>query len=310
MKIVVVGLGGVGGVVGGRLAAGAGPEHQVVFWCRGETLETVSEKGLNVLDAEGEITARPFLATHDASEVGTADLMIFATKGYHLEPAAKETASLATEKTTVIPLLNGVGAPSVLEKHLPESDVLGGCIYVSAHVERPGVVRQVGAVQRVLFGKKGIGEANNRERYGSIEQILKKSGAAVTLTDRIDVEMWAKFIFLSPFAGVTTLYRRNISEVLADNENFETVNRLIGEIEALARAKKIGLSEDIAALTIEKARSFVPHTKTSMQLDQEKGRTTELETLIGYVCREGEAEGVLLPAHNALYKELKKICKV
>lgn len=311
MKILVVGLGGIGGIVGGRLAAGLAdsPEHEVIFWCRGKTLSTIQAEGLSILGSEGRMTVRPTLATHSVDEVGHADLIVFATKGYHLDAAAQELASLATSKTTVIPLLNGVSAVSVLEKRMPQSDVLGGCIYISAHVENPGTVRQVGAVQRILFGKKGISEAENRTRYAPVEQILKKSGINVTLTERIDVEMWSKFIFLSPFAGTTTLFRRSISEILADGESFETVTRMIAEIEAVGRAKGVDLPENIAGLTVEKARSFAPYTKTSMQLDQEKERPTELESLIGYVCTEGKTLGVPVPTYDTLYKSLKGICK-
>jgi 2-dehydropantoate 2-reductase len=262
------------------------------------------------VDDKGEITVRPAAATHQIGEVGAADLIVFATKNYHLEMAARELAPLVTKKTIAIPLLNGVNAPSILERCLPESDILGGCIYISAYVERPGTVRQVGAVRRVLFGKKGISEAENRRRYDSVEQIFRNSGITVVLTGQIDVEMWSKFIFLSPFAGVTTLYGRSISEILADKSNFETVTRMIHEIEALARAKNIALPKDIAGLTIEKARSFAPLTKTSMQLDQEKDRMTELESLIGYVCREGETLKVPLPTYEAVYGDLKKICKI
>ena len=311
MKIVVVGLGGVGGITGGRLAAGLSddPNHEVVFWCRGKVLDAILEKGLQILNNGGKTTVRPTLATCNVADVEGADLLIFATKGYHLDLAARELVPSVTPKTAVIPLLNGVSAASVLEECLPKADVLEGCIYVSAHVERPGTVRQVGTVHRIFFGKKGISEADNRIRYGNIEQVFKKAGLNAALTERIDVEVWSKFIFLSPFAGVTTLFRRSIDEALHEDESFETVKKMIREIEGLARAKNVGLPDNIADITIEKARSFAPSTKTSMQLDQEQGRPTELESLIGYVCREGKNLGVSTPVYENIYGNLKAICK-
>jgi 2-dehydropantoate 2-reductase len=308
MKIVIVGLGGVGGIVGGRLAAGlADSAHEVVFWCRGETLKAIRAEGLQILNGSGRMSICPTLATCSTGEAGRADCLIFATKGYHLETAARDVAPLAAGGAVVIPLLNGVSAVPVLEKYLTESDVLEGCIYISAHVEHPGVVRQVGTVQRILFGKKGISEAENRTRYSSIEQVLKKSGIQVTLTERIDVEMWSKFIFLSPFAGLTTLLGRSVDEILTDAKSFSTAACLIGEIEAVARAKGVNLPENIADITIEKARAFAPGTKTSMQLDAEKGRATELETLIGYVREEGRTLGVPVPAYESLYDSLRNL---
>jgi 2-dehydropantoate 2-reductase len=84
---------------------------------------------------------------------------------------------------------------------------------------------------------------------------------------------------------------------------------MIREAEALGRAKNVDLPENIADITVEKARSFAPLTKTSMQVDREKGRPTELESLICYVCREGKALNVPVPTYNTVYEGLKNICE-
>ena len=299
-------------MVGGRLALGlaGSPEHELVFWCRGQTLSAIKEKGLELFAQDGNFTARPFLATNSVDEVKSADLLVFATKNYHLQTAARELAPVANSNTVVLPLLNGVSAPATLEKQLPKCDVLGGCIYVSAFVERPGVVRQVGSVLRVIFGKKEISEAENLTRYGAIDQVFKKSGINTTLTERIDVEMWSKLVFLSPFAAVTTLYNRSIGDVLSNEESFGVVKQMIHEIVAVAGAKNIELPKNMSDITIEKARSFEPSTKTSMQVDHENGRQTELDSLISYICREGKAKNIPMPAYEKVYDGLKAICKV
>ena len=312
MKITVVGLGGVGGIVGGRLAAALAdaPEHRVIFWCRGDTLKNVRENGLRLTGPDGTHVAHPALATCDPAEAGATDVLLFATKGPQLEEAARSTLPLVSSATRVIPLLNGVSALGTLERVLPPCDLLGGCIYISSHIESPGAVRQVGAVQRLLFGNAKISEAENRMRHSDLEQVLRKSGLQVTLTERIDVEMWAKFLFLSPLAAVTTLYHRTIGEVIEDPEGRDAVLDLIREAEDLARTFGVALPENIADLTLEKARSFDPRTKTSMQLDQEQGRVTELEFLVGHVCREGRAKGIPTPAYDRFYEGLKPLCRV
>jgi len=83
MRIAVVGIGGVGGYYGGKLAlayAGKG-EHEVVFVARGEHLQTIREKGLCLMTPEGErLTIVPTLATDRSEEVGTLDFVLFAQK--------------------------------------------------------------------------------------------------------------------------------------------------------------------------------------------------------------------------------------
>ena len=82
MNITIVGLGGVGGIVGSRLAAMKAPDHRVIFWCRGDTLKNIREKGLILEGPDGTLTVRPALATCDPKEAGITDVLIFATKGH------------------------------------------------------------------------------------------------------------------------------------------------------------------------------------------------------------------------------------
>lgn len=307
MKIVIVGLGGVGGVIGGRMANKLS-EHEVIFWCRGETLAAISANGLKLIDEGGEKIIRPSLATDRIEKVGQADVIVFATKNYQLDDAAVGITSAAGEKTVVIPLQNGVSASSALKKHMPKSDVTSGCVYISAYTEAPGVARQVGSVLRVIFGSRDKTREDNLKSYSAIEEAFKKCFDC-TLTDNIDTEVWSKFLFLSPFAGATTLFKRGIDGVLCDAKSEATVTEMIRELGALAAAKGISLPSDAFELTLKKARAFAPGTKTSMLVDYEKGARTEIESLIGYVCRESRSLNVPSPTYDSVYNELSALCR-
>jgi len=80
---------------------------------------------------------------------------------------------------------------------------------------------------------------------------------------------------------------------------------MIGEVEQIARAKGIALPTDIAAATLDKVRQFPPETKTSLQLDFEKGRETEIEAITGEVIRRGRKHGIPTPVNDVLYGLVK-----
>ena len=307
MNITIVGLGGVGGIVGGRLAAAAAdvPGLRVTFWCRGDTLRNVRENGLRIAGPDGTLTVRPALATCDPAEAGIADVLFFATKGYQLEEAARAAFPLVSSATRVIPLLNGVSAGEALGRILPPCDLLGGCLYISSHIESPGTIRQVGTVQRLLFGNGKLSEAENRIRYADLAHILRKTGIQITLTERIDIEMWAKFLFLSPLAALTALHGRSMGEILGDDEARGQLTAMICEAEDLARASGVRLPENVVNITLERCRLFPGEVRTSMQLDRERGRPMELETLVGCVCRQGRKLKVPTPTYDRVYAELK-----
>lgn len=78
MRIAVVGIGGVGGYYGGKLAQyyNAQSDTEVVFIARGEHLAQIRKHGLKLHTAEGNLTATPAIATDNPKKLGPMDLVI------------------------------------------------------------------------------------------------------------------------------------------------------------------------------------------------------------------------------------------
>ena len=304
MKIAVFGVGGVGGYFGGKIAlkyAGS-PEHQVVFIARGAHLAAIRKCGLLLKTVEGEFTATPNLATDDPAAVGPCDLVLVCVKEYALEEAAARLAPLLHEKTVVLPVLNGVDIAERLRSILPRGEVLSGCVYISAFIEAPGVVRQAGGSCQLFFGP----DDGRVEIYRPLEKLLKEAGIKAELSAAIAVSLWAKYLFVSPMAGVTSRMGLCFGDVMADEKGRGMVRGLMAEIERLAAAKGIALPADSVDRGIATVERFPHATRSSMQLDYEKGGRTELELFIGYAVRTGRTLGIPVPLHEEIYAALKK----
>jgi len=305
MKIAVLGLGGVGGYFGGKIAqqyAGR-PGYRVIFIARGAHLAAIREKGLTVKAVEGEFTARPDVATDSPATAGPCDLILFCVKGYDLEAAAAAIAPMLHEKTVVLPVLNGVDIAARLAALLPRGQVLSGCVYISSFVEAPGVVRQVGGSCQLFFGP----DDGKVEPYRPLETLLREAGIKAELSGEIAIHLWSKYLFVSPMAGVTSLTGKNFGEIMADEGERARALGLMEEIEGLARAKGIPLPADSVAGAMVKVERFPPATRSSLQLDFEKGGRNELELFIGYAVRAGRALGTPVPLHEELYAALKRL---
>ena len=304
MRIAVVGLGGVGGYFGGRLAqkyAGAG-RHRVIFIARGAHLEAIRNRGLALKTQQGDFNVRPDLATDRPEEAGPIGLLLLAVKEYDLEATAAALAPLLLAETVVLPLLNGVDIAERLQTLLPRGDVLSGCIYISSFIESPGVVCQAGGACQLIFGP----ENGRIEAYRSLEALFREAGIRAELVSDIAVHVWSKYLFVSPMAGVTSLSAKPFGAVMADPGTRSLVRELMGEILALARARGIALPADSVEAAIAKADAFPFDTRSSMQLDYEKGRPTEVELFIGTAVRAGRVLGVSVPRHERLYADLKR----
>jgi len=305
LNIVIVGIGGVGGILGGKLALHN--SENVNFFTRGETLEKILSNGFEFRSNNKTHIVRPKMAANDPYKIGKADVVIFAVKNYSLESAANQIAPIIEKETVIIPLLNGLEAELKLKETFRLSQVLGGCMYLSAFIVSPGVVQQNGNVLKVLFGDSNLTEEDNLKKYSGIRDTFVSAGINTILTSDIENEMWKKFIMISSLATVTSVYMKNVGELFSDKESLDMYVGLIHEIVSVAKAKGIVLPLNIEEETLNKASAFVPETKTSMQLDFEKGNRNELEALTGYVCREASKLGIDVALYKRAYNKLKII---
>ncbi|MEI7636897.1 MAG: 2-dehydropantoate 2-reductase [Syntrophus sp. (in: bacteria)] len=302
MRIAVIGIGGVGGSFGGKLASRyvSTPDHEVVFIVRGEHLKAIKRKGMTLITPAGESLVRPSLATDNPAGAGAFDLVLFAVKSYGLEQAARMVIDNIKDDTVIIPLLNGVDITERLQRVLPRGICLYGTVYVSAFIEAPGVIRQVSPASRLIFGPDG----GSSERFRPIDALFQEAGIVSELTPSSQLALWTKFIFICPAAGVTSLLQKPFGEVMDDSEARDLLFGLIGEVEQIARARGIDLPGDIVPATLAKVKQFPYETKTSMQLDYEKGRETEIDIFTGYIVRTGQELGIKTPLHDRVYKTL------
>ena len=305
MKAAVIGIGGIGGYYGGKLAAKYADteEHQIVFIARGEHLKAIQRRGLQLTTVEGDLTAVPALATDNPCDAGLFDLVLVCVKSYGLEEAARQIKDNLHDESVVIPLLNGVNIAERLKAILPKGRVLSGCVYISARIESPGVVRQVGGSCQLIFGP---GQANDVEKYRPIEAFLQEAGIKAELVGQIALPLWTKYIFIDPLAGLTSMLGKPFGAILDNPIDRTMLEGLMQEVELVARAQGVPFPDDIVQATAAKAGSFPATTKTSMLLDFENGRPTELDIFMGYMVAAGKKLGVPVPLHEKIYGELLK----
>lgn len=97
-RIVIVGIGGVGGYFGGLLSKKYTGENdiEVVFVARGEHLKEIQNKGLTVINGNDSFVTEPYLATDNYSKIGVADYIIICTKSYDLKQTIEKLKPLST----------------------------------------------------------------------------------------------------------------------------------------------------------------------------------------------------------------------
>ena len=303
MKIAILGMGGIGGYYGVKLAQEyvSGNQHQVFFIARGDHLQQIQRQGLKLIAPTETIVAAPTAATDAPQSLGPLDLILVCTKGYDLEAAARLVAHNLHSGTVVVPLGNGVDNAERLRTVLPQGTVFNGCVYISSRIAQPGVVEQVGGTGKMLFGP----ENGPAESYRELEDLLRSAGIDAVLSANIAQDVWSKYLFICSLAGITSMLEQPFGAILENPEHHAMLEGLMAEIKTVAEARGFALPPDVIAKSLQTAANFPYDTKSSMQLDYENGKKTELETFTGYVVKSGRELGIATPLNDRVYAALK-----
>ena len=297
MKIAIMGSGGVGAYVGARLqAVGA----QVHFIARGAHLQALQTQGLRIEMPGKDLHLPQVSATDDPAVVGPVDLIIFAVKLWDTEAAAQQMQAMVGPTTRILTLQNGIDSVDLIRAQHPQAIVLGGVIYVSAVIDRPGVITSPGGFHRIVMDRHG-GDTVAAELAALAGQ---SQGLDVVLADDAETVIWEKFIALSSFAGATSLLRARIGAILNNAETQAFLRDLLAETIAVGRAAGKNVRPELVDESITKLQAMPPSFRSSMSEDLERGKPLELRWLSGRVHALGQALGVPTPAHTAVYRGL------
>lgn len=295
MRIAIYGCGGVGGYFGGRLAQIG---QDVTFIARGKTLQALKTSGLRVDSIAGDFRVTTVKATSNPKGVGVVDFIICAVKDWQVVAAAKAMKPMVGPDTLVIPLQNGVEAPSQLMQVLPEENVLGGMCGLIAFQASPGHIKHIGANPVVRFGHLDKRPNPNVNRIAEIFNYC--SGAKAEIPADINMVMWEKFLLIAPWSGMGAVTRAPLGTLLANNETREMMQSCMQEIYEVAKARGIGLPVNIVDTTMATLESFPKQATASMQRDISDGKPSELDAQTGSVVRLAHDSGVEVPVNEYL----------
>ena len=299
--ITVIGIGGIGGVIGARLALrpqGA-DRRQVAFIARGPHLAAIRAGGLWLIRPDGSsVLARPDLATDRFEDVPPPDLVVVCVKSYDLDAVAARLAGVIRPSTVVLPLLNGADIRERLRARLRQGIVPPACIYVSARLRKPGTVEHLGGAGLIHFGP-------DPERPGwdgvELRALLGEAGIPFQWHEQPAAAVWTKYVFIASLALVTAAHGADFGRVLSDPALSAQARAVMEEIRRLAAAAGVTLPADVAESSLRAAGAFPPQTRTSYQRDIEnRAPADEGDLFGGTILRLGERYGVPTPASAEL----------
>ena len=219
------------------------------------------------------------------------DLVILTCKAYDLDAALETIADALAPGTAILPLLNGLAHLDAIAARFPQAKVFGGVAQISATLAEDGIVRHFGERNRIIFGAR---DGASDERLAELQAAFAKTPADARHVADIDRWLWDKFVLLATLAGITSLMRASLGDILATPAGERLVLRLRAECESVARAEGWLPSADAAEL-LSVLTERGSQIKASMLRDIERGARTEGEHILGDMFARAQRAGLEAP---------------
>ena len=306
MKFGIVGVGGVGGYFGGLLARAG---YDVTFVARGPQYTALKNTGLTVRSVEGDSTVSPITVVDSAAALPECDVILITTKTYNLAEVVMQLAEIINAETIVIPIQNGIDNDLRIKELLPRAQAYPGLAYIISARTTPGVIEQTAGPRTLIFGDR---ESANNPRLQQLETLMREAGILATCAANIEHELWTKFLWITTFAGITAVTRSAIGPIVNDPDALEWYIRVLDEGISVARALGITISQEMRASIIEKSEHYKhtgTHAKSSLLIDIEHKRQTEIDALNGTMVRLAKEHGLRVPIHESIYHAVRLATK-
>ncbi len=309
MKVCVFGAGAIGGYMGVCLAH-SGAEVSLV--ARGPHLEAIRARGLR-LQYNGEEHVAHLRCTDNAVELGQQDYVIIGLKAHTIDEAVDAMLPLLGPSTSIVTASNGIpywyfhGNENLSGVHFRSIDPGGrqwsrlgperaiGCVvFPAAEVIAPGVIRHA-------HGRKfPIGEPDGRKsaRVELLHEAMVAGGLEAPIREDIRDEIWLKLCGNMCFNPISALTLATVDIISGDPGTRAICRAMMLEAKAIGDCLGLHLRVDIER-RIDGAGALGPH-KMSMLQDLERGRSMEVEPLIGVVQELGLFTGIPTPTTDVV----------
>ena len=303
MRIIVIGAGALGSLVGGILSK----RHDVTVIGRPSQVEVLNQKGIKIQGlTRGEYHPRALVELPEGERF---DLIILCVKSYNTDLTLGPMSKIMNEDTWILSLQNGLDNEERIKDFLRRNSlpgrIMGGITCHGVTYKGPGLVKHAGKGDTMIGDFDGGGSAGQTEEIRRIAQHFKKAGMDVDVVDSIDREIWAKTIINSVINPITAITGKR-NGILVENLALKEIARqLIREGVAVAKAYGLDITEEEMVERTMGVAARTASNRSSMLQDIMRKRRTEIDSINGAIYHKGKEVGMDSPVNWSMYKMVR-----
>jgi len=301
MRVLILGAGALGSLMGARLHSAGTP---VILFSRNiDHIRSVRQDGLLVRELDGREQILELPACENKADIPwTPELVITLVKSRDTEGAVRAVLPLCSVDTHFLTLQNGIGNADLIQKLAGTDRVLAGTTAQGATLLRPGKVGHGGEGPSHV-GRPGTAADDMARRVAAL---LDGAGLTCEATDQADRLIWKKLLVNVGINAITALSRVPNGWVADDPSARELATRAVQEAREVAAKFGFDFPEAVDQEVLEVAhRTRKNHS--SMYQDVATGKPTEIEAINGAVESLARGFGLSAPVNWTLTRLIRLI---
>jgi 2-dehydropantoate 2-reductase len=296
MRIVVLGAGALGGLIGARLSEAG--QDVTLLEANVARARLLAEEGLFLSEADtGERHVRLKVVTSLAG-LPPADLLFVAVKSYQTGEAVRGALPVIGPRTWILSTQNGIGNVEQIRRVTGSDRILTGITFHSIQHTGPNRMRYRTGIKPIQMAPL---DGRITDEVRAIGEAFRAAGLATDVVPRVDDAVWQKLVHNAVVNPVSALTGMSCSELLEDGDMQAFMRALCLEIAGVMRARGTPLEdEEDPYRPLVRSQKALAKNRPSMWQDLVRGFRTEVDAINGGIVAEAERLGMQAPLNWAV----------
>lgn len=320
IRVVVLGAGALGSLVGGQLAESG---CDVTLIARRSHAETIKEKGLTIKGPRGTKVVE-VKATDDSTKIRSADTLVLTTKTKDTVDALDSISHLSSSLRLSFSLQNGLTKNVHLIEKFGQGKVIGAATTEGVTLTNYGEIEHTAPGVTFFGALGGESDTHGAEDSEKMVNLFNNAGLRAEVADDIRSVEWGKLIRMASGAILSILTKLELHKILKNFDLAWCYVQLMREFGEIAKADGVTLEdypqmpvqslidppiEDAVRIVVANGKGLerggMTRVKVSALQDVERGRKTEVDDLRGNPLLLARKLNVKTPTLDYLYRLIK-----
>ena len=299
MRLLIYGVGGVGGFLGAHLQRA---DFDISYVARGKRFEFLQSKGLIVDSSLEDFRHEKIRVFNAMPENNDFDIIICTVKLYDFDNFISQIKKIGIKNSVILPFQNGIYSEQKITEDFGEKFAYGAVAQISSFVDKSQTIIHKGSLASFFVGHMQNVNQEILQKFCEKSINLKID---IQLKENIKEKIWEKFIFLSAYSGITTLTKKTIGEIFDNHKLKDKFTSAMIETYNLSKNFEVNFKVDPVEYWLHKIKKMPYDLTSSMYIDYKNGSKLELEWLSGFIVKYSNEFDIECKVHEEILKGIK-----